>query len=118
MLGAIGWWVFDIATLLASFKAFSAAPPLAVLMMGYMVGMIANVIPTPGGVGAVEGGMIGAYAAFGVPLYAATAAVLAYRFFAFILPTLPGLVAFVRLRRSVAVWEREDATIQSKVLPA
>ncbi|MBI4897346.1 MAG: flippase-like domain-containing protein [Actinobacteria bacterium] len=118
LLGALGWWAFDIATLWASFKAFSDAPPLAVLVMGYLVGMIANVIPTPGGVGAVEGGMIGSYAAFGVPLYAATAAVLAYRFFAFILPTLPGLIAFVRLRREVGAWEREDATIKSKVMAA
>lgn len=118
LLGAIGWWAFDIATLWACFHAFGDSPALAVLVMGYFVGMVANVIPTPGGVGAVEGGMIGAYAAFGVNLYVATTAVLAYRFFAFLLPTLPGLLAFLRLRRTVAEWEREDATIQSKVMPA
>ncbi|MBI5310785.1 MAG: flippase-like domain-containing protein [Actinobacteria bacterium] len=118
LLGAVGWWAFDIATLWACFKAFGDSPPVAVVIMGYCVGMIANVIPTPGGVGAVEGGMIGAYAAFGVPLSLATAAVLAYRFFAFILPTIPGLFAFLRLRRKVARWQEEDATIQSKVLPA
>ncbi|MBK5229715.1 MAG: flippase-like domain-containing protein [Thermoleophilia bacterium] len=117
LLGAIGWWAFDVATLWACFKAFGGAPPLAVLVMGYFVGMIANIIPTPGGVGAVEGGMIGTYAAFGVNLYVATTAVLAYRFFAFLLPTIPGLVAFLRLRRTVSAWEREDATIKSKVMP-
>lgn len=117
LFGAVGWWAFDIATLWACFMAFGDAPPLAVLVMGYFVGMIANVIPTPGGVGAVEGGMIGTYAAFGVNLYVATTAVLAYRFFAFILPTIPGLVAFLRLRRTVVVWEQEDATIKSKALP-
>lgn len=117
LLGAVGWWAFDIATLWACFKAFGDSPPVAVIVMGYCVGMIANVIPTPGGVGAVEGGMIGAFAAFGVPLSLATAAVLAYRFFAFIMPTIPGLLAFLRLRRSVARWQEEDATIQSKVLP-
>lgn len=118
MLGAFGWWAFDIATLWACFNAFGSAPPVAVLVMGYLVGMIANVIPTPGGVGAVEGGMIGAYAAFGVNLYVATTAVLAYRVFAFIMPTIPGIFAFVRLRRSVSEWQDEDATIQSKVMPA
>lgn len=117
LLGAVGWWAADMAVLWACFKAFGNPPPLAVVIMGYCVGMIANVIPTPGGVGAVEGGMIGAYAAFGVPLSLATAAVLSYRFFAFILPTIPGFFAFVRLRRSAARWQEEDATIQSKVLP-
>lgn len=117
MLGAVGWWVFDIATLWACFNAFGSAPPLGVLVMGYFVGMIANIIPTPGGVGAVEGGMIGAYAAFGVNLYVATTAVLAYRVFAFIMPTIPGFIAFLRLRRSVGEWQEEDATIKSKVLP-
>lgn len=115
ILGALGWWVFDIATLWASFKAFGPGPAIGVLVMGYFVGMIANIIPTPGGVGAVEGGMIGTFAAFGVPLAQATAAVLAYRFFAFIMPTIPGVVAFLRLRGDVAVWQEKNATIKSEV---
>ena len=98
LLGALGWWAFDIATLWACFKAFGESPTLGVLIMGYFVGMIANIIPTPGGVGAVEGGMIGTYAAFGVGLGNATAAVLAYRVFAFLMPTIPGVIAFIRLR--------------------
>lgn len=116
LLGAVGWWAFDIATLWACFKAFGDSPVLGVLIMGYFVGMIANVIPTPGGVGAVEGGMIGTYAAFGVGLANATAAVLAYRVFAFIMPTIPGVIAFIRLRKNVNEWQNEQATIQSKVL--
>ncbi|MFY9487872.1 MAG: lysylphosphatidylglycerol synthase transmembrane domain-containing protein [Solirubrobacterales bacterium] len=118
LLGALGWWAFDIATLWACFEAFGDSPAIAVLVMGYFVGMIANIIPTPGGVGAVEGGMIGTFAAFNVDLYTATTAVLAYRVFAFIMPTLPGLVAFVNLRRTVSKWQDEDATIKSEVLPA
>lgn len=118
LLGALGWWAFDIATLWACFRAFGDAPPLAVLVMGYYVGMVANIIPTPGGIGAVEGGMIGSFIAFGVSAGNATAAVLAYRVFAFLMPTIPGMVAFVRLRRDVALWESEGATIQSKATPA
>ncbi|MFY9265038.1 MAG: lysylphosphatidylglycerol synthase transmembrane domain-containing protein [Solirubrobacterales bacterium] len=118
LLGALGWWAFDIATLWACFKAFGLAPPVAVLVMGYFVGMIANIIPTPGGVGAVETGMIGTFVAFNVDAYTATAAVLAYRVFAFIMPTIPGLVAFVNLRRTVARWREEDATIKSEVSSA
>lgn len=123
LLGALGWWAFDIATLWACFKAFGDSPELAVLVMGYFVGMIANIIPTPGGVGAVEGGMIGSYAAFNVPLDYAIPAVLAYRVFAFIMPTIPGVIAFIRLRATTAVWHaahvaEEQATIQSKVTPS
>lgn len=118
LLGAFGWWAFDIATLWACFKAFGDSPTLGVLIMGYFVGMIANIIPTPGGVGAVEGGMIGTYLAFGEPAGAATAAVLSYRVFAFLMPTIPGVIAFIRLRGTVSEWRPEGATIQSEVTPA
>jgi uncharacterized protein (TIRG00374 family) len=118
LLGAVGWWAFDIATLWACFKAFGDAPPLGVLVMGYYVGMIANIIPTPGGVGAVEGGMIGTYVAFDVNFGNAAAAVLAYRVFAFLMPTIPGLIAFIRLRKTAAGWQEQAATIKSEVSPA
>jgi uncharacterized protein (TIRG00374 family) len=118
LLGAFGWWAFDIATLWACFKAFGDSPTLGVLIMGYFVGMIANIIPTPGGVGAVEGGMIGTYVAFGIGFGQASAAVLAYRVFAFLMPTIPGVIAFIRLRGTVADWRPEGATIQSEVTPA
>lgn len=117
LLGALGWWAFDIATLWACFKAFGASPAIGVLIMGYFVGMIANIIPTPGGVGAVEGGMIGTYAVFGVSAGTATAAVLAYRVFAFLMPTIPGVIAFIRLRGTAAVWQAANATIKSEVTP-
>lgn len=115
LLGAVGWWAFDIATLWACFKAFGDSPPLGVLIMGYFVGMIANIIPTPGGVGGVEAGMVGTFVAFGVGFGNATAAVLAYRVFAFLMPTIPGVIAFIRLRGTAAIWQSENATIKSKV---
>ena len=59
-------------------------------------------LPMPGGVGGVEGGMIGAFAAFGVDAGLAVVAVLVYRAFAFWLPTVPGAIAYFRLRRTVA----------------
>jgi uncharacterized membrane protein YbhN (UPF0104 family) len=113
LLGALMWWAFDIACLWACFEAFGAAPALGVLVVGYFVGMLANTLPLPGGVGSVDGGMIGAFVAFGVDPAAAIVAVLAYRFFAFWLPIVPGAVAFGTLRRTVAGWEAEDAGIAS-----
>ncbi len=104
LLGAIGWWGFDIATLWACFHAFGASPHKAVIVMAYFVGWIANTLPLPGGIGGVEGGMIGAFTAFGVDVQTAVVAVLAYRAFSFWLPTIPGIAAYVQLRRTVARW--------------
>lgn len=99
LLGAIAWWAFDIATLWACLRAFGGEIALAPLVLAYFVGQLGNLLPVPGGLGGVEGGMIGALAGFGVPGGLAIAAVLAYRAFAFWLPTVPGVVAYVRLLR-------------------
>jgi uncharacterized membrane protein YbhN (UPF0104 family) len=110
LLGAVGWWGFDIAVLWACFHAFGGSPPTAVVVMSYFVGMLGNVLPLPGGIGGVDGAMIGAFTAFGVAAPVAVVAVLAYRAFAFWLPTLPGIVAYVQLRRTVAQWRISAAS--------
>lgn len=99
VLGAIAGWGFDIAVLWASFRAFGHSPPAAVIVMSYYVGTLANVLPFPGGVGGVEGGMIGTFLAFGVSGHLAVLAVLAYRTISYWLPTVPGAIAYWRLRR-------------------
>ena len=67
VLGAVAWWAFDIATLWACFHAFGPdPPPFAVIVLAYFVGMLGNALPLPGGIGGVDGGMIGAFAALGV----------------------------------------------------
>jgi len=108
LAGALLWWAGDIAVLWACFEAFGDSPAVAVVVMAYFVGMLANTLPVPGGVGGVDGGMIGALLAFGVEPGLAVVAVLAYRGFAFWLPIAPGVAAWVSLRRTVAGWERED----------
>jgi uncharacterized membrane protein YbhN (UPF0104 family) len=109
LLGAIGWWGFDIAVLWACFHAFGSAPPQAVIVMAYFVGMLANTLPLPGGIGGVDGGMIGAFSAFGVPVELSIVSVLAYRGIAFWLPTIPGGIAYLQLRRTVHRWRSEQA---------
>jgi uncharacterized membrane protein YbhN (UPF0104 family) len=109
LLGAPAWWGFDVAVLWACFHAFGVAPPFTVILMSYFVGMLGNLLPLPGGLGGVEGGMIGAFAIFGVEFNLAVLAVLTYRGIAFWLPTLPGALAYLQLRRTVARWrEQED----------
>jgi uncharacterized protein (TIRG00374 family) len=109
LLGAFAFWTFDIAVLWACFHAFGDPPSKAVIVMAYFVGLLGNVLPLPGGIGGVEGGMIGSFLAFGVPGGLAVVAVLSYRAFAFWLPTIPGAVAYVQLRRTVSRWHEERA---------
>lgn len=113
-LGAVGWWGFDISVLLVCLHAFGGSPPVAVVVMAYFVGMIANTLPVPGGVGAVDGGMIGALIAFDVDSGLAIVGVLSYRFFAFWLPIIPGVIAYVQLLRS----EPAKRSSQSSGTPA
>ena len=107
--GAIQFWAIQIAVLWAAFHAFGSAPPLAVLVLAFFLGMLGNLLPMPGGVGGVEGGMIGAYVAFGVDSGLAVVAVLVYRAFTFWLPLLPGVIAYFRLRVTVDRWKSERA---------
>jgi uncharacterized protein (TIRG00374 family) len=110
MIGTIGWWGFNVAVLYASFRAFGSPPPLAVLIQAYFVGLLGNLLPLPGGIGGVDGGMIGALVAFGVSGGLALVAVLTYRLFAFWLPTIPGTIAYFQLRRTVNAWRQADST--------
>lgn len=108
LLGAIAWWGFDISVLWAMFHAFGSPPAFTVIWMAYFIGMLGNLLPLPGGLGGVEGGMIGALVAFGVSFDLAVLAVLSYRGISFWLPTIPGAVAYFQLRRTVARWRQEQ----------
>jgi hypothetical protein len=112
MLGTVAWWALNICVLYAAFRAFGHAPPVAVLVEAFFVGMLANLLPLPGGIGGVDGGMIGAFVAFGVSGSLALIAVLVYRLFSFWLPSIPGAIAYFQLRRTVNRWK--GYTIQSK----
>jgi uncharacterized membrane protein YbhN (UPF0104 family) len=123
VIGAAGFWAANIGILWASFQAFGVEVPIAVVVQGFFLGMVANLFPlAPAGVGAVDAGMIGAFVLFGIPEETVFPAILIYRLVAFWLPIPPGIVAFFQLRKRVARWEEEGlpvdrhVTIQSKVL--
>ena len=122
-IAAVGYWATNIGILWASFKAFGVHVPLAVVVQGFFLGMVGNLFPlAPGGVGAVDAGMIGAFVLFGIPEETVFPAILVYRFVAFWLPIPLGVVAFIQLRSRVTRWEAEGlpidrgVTIQSEVL--
>lgn len=101
--GAIGYYAFDVAALGASFQAFGGGgPPLGVFVLAYTLGHAGALLPTPGGVGGTEGGLIGMFVAYGTPLGVATAAVLGYRVFQLGLPAILGSAAMLRIRSRLA----------------
>jgi uncharacterized protein (TIRG00374 family) len=112
VLGAVGFWAANIGILWASFHAFGVHVPLAVVVQGFFLGMVANLFPlAPAGVGAVDAGMIGAFVLFGLPENTVFPAILIYRLVAFWLPIPPGIVAFFQLRARVQHWEEEGLPI-------
>jgi uncharacterized membrane protein YbhN (UPF0104 family) len=108
VLGSLGYWAFDNVVLWACFHAFGVSPPLTVILMGYLIGQLGGLLPLPGGLGGVEGGLVGTLVVYGVSLTDAVAAVLAYRVIQFWIPLLLALPAFVGLRRGLNRPERPD----------
>lgn len=109
--GAVGFWAANIGILWASFEAFGESVPVGVLVMGFFVGMVGNLIPDPAGVGGVDAGLIGTFVIFGIPASTVIAAVLIYRLIAFWMPLPPGIIAFLQLRKTVARWESEGRPV-------
>jgi uncharacterized membrane protein YbhN (UPF0104 family) len=101
VLGSIGYLVFDIAVLWACLRAVGASVPLLALVVGYQVGYLANLVPIPGAIGVLEGGLLGALVLYGLPAEPAAAAVVMYHAIALWVPTTAGTVSFVRLRKTV-----------------
>jgi uncharacterized membrane protein YbhN (UPF0104 family) len=98
LLGSVGYWIFDVAALWLAFRALGSAPPFGAVVMGYLVGMAANMLPIPGGIGAVDLGLAGMLTLYGAALSTAAAAVLIYRAISLWIPTLVGTVAYLLLR--------------------
>lgn len=106
--GILAYLIFDVMILWATFRAFGAAPPLAILGMAYLIGELGGLIPVPGGIGGVDAGLVGTFVLYNVPITAAASAVLAYRAIALWVPAILGSAAFVSLRRTL---RRESAEI-------
>jgi uncharacterized membrane protein YbhN (UPF0104 family) len=112
VLGAAGFWAASIGVLWASFHAFGVHVPLAVVVQGFFLGMVANLFPlAPAGVGAVDAGMIGAFVLFGIPETTVFPAILVFRLVAFWMPIPPGIIAFFQLRKTVHRWETEGLPV-------
>jgi uncharacterized membrane protein YbhN (UPF0104 family) len=109
LIGSFGTMVFNLAVLGAAFRAIGVSPPIGVLVLGYLIGMLGGNVPLPGGIGGVDLGLIGALTVFHEPLAATTVAVLTYHAISLWVPALVGSVAFVRLRATLQRDERPAA---------
>jgi glycosyltransferase 2 family protein len=106
--GSIGYWLFDNLVLLAAFHAFGVAPPLTIVLMAYLIGQLGGALPLPGGLGGIDGGLIGTLIVYGVAAAPAAAAVLLYRVVLFWVPLIMGVPAFISLRRGLDDDRRPD----------
>lgn len=114
-IGAVGYLAFDIAALGATFAAAGKPLPVAPLVLGYLLGYLANLIPAPGGFGVLEGGLAGALIAYGAPVTQATAAVIVYHAIAFWIPSLGGLIGYALLQRRLNRSQRATAHRPTRV---
>ena len=106
--GSIGYWAFDNAVVWVCFKAFGESPAITLVLMGYLLGQLGGLLPIPGGIGGIDGGLIGALIVYGLPAAATVAAVFTYRLILFWMPLLLGSVAFARLRKGLDDPSRPD----------
>ncbi len=98
--GAIGYLWFDIAVLFACFAAAGQTPPLAPVVLAYQIGYLSNFIPVPGGIGVLDGSMIGMLVLYGVGGTVATAATLVYHAISLWVPAVWGTIAFIVLQKT------------------
>jgi uncharacterized membrane protein YbhN (UPF0104 family) len=102
LLGAVAYWLFDVLTLFAALAAFGHVASFWAIAMAYLIGLIANSLPVPGGFVVVEGGLVGMLDLFGVaPGSTVVAAVVVYRAISLWVPALTGSAAFLSLRREI-----------------
>ncbi len=103
LLGSAGYLLFDIAVLWACLRAVGLHPPVMAMVVGYQIGYLANLVPIPGGVGVLEGGLLGALLLYGLPAGPTAAAVVIYHAIALWVPAIGGTIGFARLRSTVGV---------------
>jgi uncharacterized membrane protein YbhN (UPF0104 family) len=102
LAGAFAYLLCDIGVMWACFHALGHPPPFAGIVLAYQIGYLANIIPVPGGIGVLDGGLVGMLTLYGTSATTATAVVLIYHAIALWIPALWGTLAYSLLRRSIS----------------
>ncbi len=96
LLFGVGRVGLDFGCLLAMMAATGTSPEPSVILIAYASTTVLALLPvTPGGLGLVEGSLIGLLILARVPAAAAALSTLAYRLVSYWLPTLAGPVAYI-----------------------
>ncbi len=98
LLGAAGFFCFDLAALWAACAATGHPLGLPAVAIGYCIGYLATAIPMPAGLGVLDSGLAAALVLYGMPPAASVSAVLVYHAIAIWVPGLGGLVAWLPTR--------------------
>ncbi len=101
LIGVVMYLGCDIAVLGVCLHAVGVDLDVSALVLGYLIGYLGNLLPVPGGIGVLDGGLVAALALYGAPVGRTTAAVIVYHAIALWLPTLLGSIAFVLARRTL-----------------
>ncbi len=97
---SFGNWAADLVCLIAAFAMLGVSVPWRALLFGYSAAQLAgSIFPLPGGLGAVEGGLVGAFDATGVPAGSALAVALVYRIITYWVVAAMGGLELVFLAR-------------------
>ncbi len=109
-----------VLTLYASSKSVGLDINFAQSFLIYTLGTtMANIVPIPGGIGAAEAGLYAGFTFFGFPSTESMAAVMIYRIITFWIPTIPGFISFINLRKNVLKgfsihWKMPESKSKSK----
>jgi uncharacterized membrane protein YbhN (UPF0104 family) len=113
LAGALGYLGFDILVLACTFRGLGYHVGAGALILAYLIGYCATMIPIPAGIGVLEGGLAGALVLYGAPPPDTAAAVLVYHAIAFWVPSLGGLGAYAALLMHSRSDRSDDASVSS-----
>jgi uncharacterized membrane protein YbhN (UPF0104 family) len=97
ILGSIGYYAFDVASMAAAFEALGGGgPELGLFVLAYTIGHAGAIVPLPG---SAEGGLVGGFTLYGAPLSLAVGGILLYRVFHAGVPFLLGALGLADMSR-------------------
>ena len=111
----LGAWVDLIAAISALWACLFAVGehlPFAVVAMGFLIGQFAQVIPIPGGIGAIDAGVTGALVIYGGGTSISAAAQVLSHGLALLIPLIAGSIAFALLPGEIKRSRSSEASTQ------
>lgn len=109
LLGSVGFVLFDLAALAASFRAVgSVGLPVGTMMLAYTLGQVGSIVSLPG---TTEGGLLGVFVLYGAPVGVTASAILVYRAAELLVPLVLGIVGVSGLRRLAPELTPDDGAL-------